>query len=317
LPRLTVAAGYARVWDREGRRRLLRIRFKEIARALLPPVLSSILRAFYQRSLRRDRRPRWEYVPEGWTRERVDSAVKGWNVQAVQDRHAAIWPKWTHALIGTGPLGIDFIRSTRGDLAGSSLPTDLPWAHNAVISYGYVLALAARFKRKLAILDWGGGIGQFLPLSRALLSDVEIEYHTKDVPLLCKLGRRLNPGVVFHEGGSWQSRSYDLVIASSALQLAEDWPDTLAALAAVAAGYLFVTRVPIVVQTESFVVLQRAYDYGFETEFLGWFLNRSEFLEQARVARLKLVREFVMMDQTPAQNAPEQATYRGFLFKRG
>jgi putative methyltransferase (TIGR04325 family) len=183
------------------------------------------------------------------------------------------------------------------------------------MSYGYVLSLAARFKRRLTILDWGGGIGQFFPLSRALLPGVEIEYHCKDVPLLCKLGQTLNPRVFFHEGESWRRKHYDLVIASSALQLAEDWPDVLTGLAAVAAAYVFVTRLPIVSRVPSFVVLQRAYDYGLETEFLGWFLNRNEFLDRARAADLELVREFVMMDETPVRNAPEQATYRGFLFR--
>jgi hypothetical protein len=65
----------------------------------------------------------------------------------------------------------------------------------------------------------------------------------------------------------------------------------------------------------SFVVLQRAESYGLGTEFLGWFVNRDELLECATQAGLSLDREFVMMDYTPAEGAPEQATYRGFLFR--
>jgi hypothetical protein len=63
-------------------------------------------------------------------------------------------------------------------------------------------------------------------------------------------------------------------------------------------------------------LLQRAEPYGLETQFLGWFLNRTEFLACAGGAGLELMPEFVMMDETPAHGAPEQATYQDFLFRR-
>jgi hypothetical protein len=62
-------------------------------------------------------------------------------------------------------------------------------------------------------------------------------------------------------------------------------------------------------------VVQRAQPYGFGTDVLEWFLNRDEILECTAGAGLRLVREFVMLDETPAAGVPEQARYRGFLFE--
>jgi putative methyltransferase (TIGR04325 family) len=287
---------------------------KSVMKGLLPPVLVSGLRTARNRASGRNRHPQWEYVPAGWTGQRDDPAVRGWDVETVRDRYRMVWQRWLDALQGTGTLGVDLIRSLRPDVGDLAIPTDLAWAHNAVMSYAYVLGLAAQGRRHLSILDWGGGIGQFLPVSRALLPAVEFDYHCKDLPFACALGRELNPHAVFHEGDSWREARYDLVWASSALQYVEDWAGTLADLTSVSTGHLFVTRLPVVMDNPSFVVLQRAYDYGFDTEFLGWFLNRTEFLDQARDTGLELVREFVMMDETPVRNAPEQAIYRGFLF---
>jgi putative methyltransferase (TIGR04325 family) len=241
--------------------------------------------------------------------------VSGWNLDAVLERYRLLWPDWIHALRGTGTLGVDYTWSLETyNPDARSVPTDLSWAHNAVMSYAYVLARLAHGKQRLTVLDWGGGAGQFLPLSKALLPDLEFEYHVKDIPALCSLGRELNPEAVFYEDDSWQGRKYDLAISSSAFQFSEDWRGTLEALSKVIVEQLFISRIPIVLHNPSFVVLQRAETY-LGTQFLGWFLNREEFFDCAHGAGLGLVREFVMLDQTPARGAPEQATYRGFLLR--
>jgi putative methyltransferase (TIGR04325 family) len=288
---------------------------RSAAQSLLPPVVWTGLRRLHS-ALPGTARPQWEYVPEGWARAQTDPDVKGWNVDAVSERHRLLWPAWTRALEGNGMLGVDFWRPLRTqDYDGRAVPTDLAWAHNAAMSFAYALTLTARHTDRLSILDLGGGVGQFSPLTRALLPDVEVDYHVVDTPVMCSLGRELNPELHFYDDASWQGRQYDLVLASGALQCTEQWQTTLAALAQATAGHLFVTRIPVVFHTPSFVVLQRAEAYGFETEFLGWFVNRDEFLACAAGAGHELLREFVMMDHTPAAGAPEQATYRGFLFR--
>ena len=61
---------------------------------------------------------------------------------------------------------------------------------------------------------------------------MEIEYHCKDVPLLCKVGRELQPTATFHEDEEdCFGRDYDLVMASGSLEYSEDWKGVLRRLA--------------------------------------------------------------------------------------
>jgi putative methyltransferase (TIGR04325 family) len=273
-----------------------------------------VLRGLRDRLVGRQRQ--YEHVPEGWVRSLRGEEIRGWDVAGVGERHRSAWRAWRDALAGTGPLGADFLRSMYRTRGGAPVvETGMGWAHNLVMSYGYCLARCASGRGHLSILDWGGGVGQFYPLSKALVPEVTLDYHCKDVPLLCRLGSELNPEVHFHDDESWRERRYDLVFASSSLQYSEDWADALAQLAAVTERHLFLARVPVVTRTPSFVVLERAAPYDIDTEFLGWFLNRDELLGAVDRSGLELVREFVMMDETPVPGAPEQATYHGFLLR--
>ena len=103
-------------------------------------------------------------------------------------------------------------------------------------------------------------------------------------------------------------------MSSSSLQYSEDWRQDLRKLAR-AAAYVYVTRIPVVFEAPSFVTLQRAYVYGYGTEFLGWFFNRQELLEAASQARLAFVREFLLGPHARVWRAPEQTEYRGYLFR--
>lgn len=249
--------------------------------------------------------PHWEYVPEGFARP-----AKGWNVQAISDAYREKWPSYLAAIEGTKPLGV-YHEMPRGTAIGWEDES----AHNTLVSYAYVLALAARGRDRISVLDWGGGIGHYLPLSRAILPGVEIDYHCKDVTVLAEHGRELFPEASFYDDDSCLEREYDLVFASGSLQYASDWQATLGALARASAGLLYVTRAPVALRAPSFVVLQRAYDYGYDTEYLGWVLNRDELLAVADAAGVTLVREFLVSAQISAQGAPEAPVgHRGFLF---
>jgi putative methyltransferase (TIGR04325 family) len=249
--------------------------------------------------------PHWEYVPEGFARP-----AKGWNVAAISDAYREKWPAYLAAIAGTAPLGVNH-EVPRGMAIGFE---DLA-AHNTLVSYAYVLALAARGRERISLLDWGGGIGHYLPLSRAILPGVEIDYHCKDVPLLAAHGRELFPEATFYDDDACLRRTYDLVLASSSVHYAADWQATLTGLAGATAGLLYVTRVPVARRAASFVVLQRAHDYGYDTEYLGWVLNRAELLSVADAAGVRLRREFLLADEIAADGAPETPVgHRGFLF---
>lgn len=251
--------------------------------------------------------PHWEHVPEGFAR-----AAKGWNVEAISAAYREKWPSYLAAIEGCRPLGVHH-EVPSGQAVGFE---DLG-AHNTLVSYAYVLALAARTRDRISLLDWGGGIGHYLPLSRALVPGVEIDYHCKDVPVLAEHGRELFPEASFYADDSCLKRRYDLVLASGSLQYAPDWKATLAGLAGATDGLLYVTRAPVALHSPSFVVLQRAYDYGYDTEYLGWVFNRDELLAVARASRGELVREFLIAAWLSAAGAPEAPVgHRGFLFAR-
>src|ERR1700716_4262172 len=100
----------------------------------------------------------FEYVPHGWY------AVSGWNDQSIADAQEKHWPTLVHNLEGPGPLGVSHLplHTTRENRAD----------HNTMMSYGYVLALAARSKDRIAILDWVGGVGHYYLYTKALLPEV-------------------------------------------------------------------------------------------------------------------------------------------------
>ena len=110
---------------------------------------------------------------------------------------------------------------------------------------GYALTLAARRSDVVSVLDWGGGVGLHALLGHALLpAGVELEYHCRDLPLVCELGRAQLPGVQFHDDDACLDRTYDLVFASSSLQYSEQWTGVVDGLAAATGRYLFLGGCP-------------------------------------------------------------------------
>jgi putative methyltransferase (TIGR04325 family) len=287
---------------------------KEEIKYITPPVLVELARRLrsivYEKATNDDRAPQiveWEYVPEGWSALESDSKIKGWNVDSVLGIYQAKWPGFIKQLEGTQPFGL----AHESDL---STQTD-PIFHNIIMSYGYVLGLAGRHRNSISMLDWGGGIGHYYLISRALIPDLEIDYHCKDVPVLSEYGRELFPHAHFYTDDSCLQRQYDFVLASTSLHYSQDWAASLRGLTRAARGYIFITQLPIVHQSSSFVMVQRPYNYGYDTEYLGWCINRQEFLERAEAEELELVREFIVGYQPQIRNAPEQCEYRGYLFR--
>ena len=251
----------------------------------------------------------WEYVPDGWDYARTHPEVRGWNVAGVLDAYTGKWPQFVQMAEGTEPLGVahESALATNEDIL----------SHNATMAFGYSLALAASGRARLSLLDWGGGIGHYLLLARALLPDVEIEYHCKDVPILSEYGARLFPDQQFSSDERCLEDVYDFVLASTSLHYTEDWQSLLERLAGATRDYLYIAQLPTVPEAPSFVFVQRPYQYGYNTEYLGWCLNRTEFLQAAGRSGLRLQREFVYGHQPLIHGAPEQNAYRGYLFRTG
>src|SRR5205085_2353754 len=194
--------------------------------------------------------PEWEYAPERWARP-----VRGWDSRSVAEAERRRTPAFRAALASPRPLAVTHEADDPGG--------DDPAAHNVLVSFGYVLALAAGGRERVSILDWGGGVGHYYALARELLPSVEIEYHCRDLPALVEVGRELQPEGRFWADDTPLRRRYALVVASASLQYSPDWRATLEALARSTGSYLFVARLPVAFRAASFVVLQRPHAYGY------------------------------------------------------
>jgi len=277
--------------------RPLRLGFHKLER-LLPPVITGFIRHSLSE---------WDYVSGEWPVKGLTE--EGWNAESVVAAQQSHWPVLVGNLAGTGPLGVSHLPS--------QLTRDHPGDHNVTMSFGYVLARAARNKDRLSVLDWGGGAGHYCLYSKALLPEIVVDYHCYDLPSLCRLGRKLVPEARFHDRADVLTGTrFDLVISSSSLHYFQDWRCVAHVLAERCGEFLYIARLQTVNRAPSFVVRQKPYGQGYDTEFLSWFINRTELTEYIQALGLELVREFVFSEKWTVKRAPEEGECRGLLFRR-
>ena len=269
---------------------------KRALSALLP---SALLRAI-------DRyRSEWSYVGPNWPADAVD----GWLDRGVAEAQRSRWPYLVDATSGTGPLGLSHLpwHETRDD------PAD----QNIMMSFGYVLALAARGKDRVSVLDWGGGVGHYHLYARALLPTVEVDYQCFDMPPMCAAGAELQPSVRFvSDESDLRGQRFDLVVSSSSLHYSREWPAVLKLLAGATGRYLYIARLLTIARSDSFVAEHMPRRSGYAGPYLSWFINRTELLRRARECGLRLERELVFDEKTFVPGAPEQGRSWGFLLTR-
>ena len=178
--------------------------------------------------------------------------------------------------------------------------------------FGYVLALAARHRPRISVLDYGGNLGDYYWLARALVPDVQLDYHCKELEKVAEVGRQISPGVTWHSTDACLDARYDLVMFSSSLQCLPDWQDILQRAGQSARSYLLLSDVATVRNVPAYVATHRTRGQTC----LQMQLNRADIIHAAERAGLRLVREFPMGAHPPIVNAPEQPTCQGWLFMR-
>jgi putative methyltransferase (TIGR04325 family) len=279
-------------------------RLKHILRQVLPPIIVDAAKRVRARAAPSP--PEWEAVPDS---DAIWNSHDGWSHRSIADVQREKWPFFLSSVAGVRPFGWPHE-------GAPGAPADLA-AHNTIITFGHVLGCVAAARHRIRILDWGGGVGHYYVYARRLRPDLEFDYVVKDLPSLCAVGRDVLPEVTFAaDDGAALAQPYDLVFASSSLQYTRDLYGLLARLCDVAAGWLMVTRSPFVDQHDDFVVVQRPHRYGYRTEYPAWFINRSRFLAFVEARGFRLEREFMVGERPYVPNAPEQCSYRGYLFKR-
>ncbi len=266
-------------------------RFKRSLKAILPPLLWNIGKDFKRRLLRSV--DHFAYAPQGWSTRLPAGATSEdyWNSIVARERSAC------EALIA------------RVEARDPMLITDEDVKD---VLFGYVLALAARHKPKITVLDYGANLGDHYWLGKALVPGVDLDYHCKELPRVAEAGRQLTPAVTWHSDDACLAQPHDLVMFSGSLQCLPEWQDILRRAAQSARGYLLLSEVPVVYGVPAYVVTQRS---GGITNLQSQ-LNRFEIVATVERAGLHLVREFNLGAHPPVANAPEQATRVGLLFQR-
>lgn len=284
-------------------------RIESILNLLIPPILIKGVRAVQHLLKKQDLNTlgfhHLEYAPLGWRTPLNNAQNKGWSVDSVVNTEKAKWDVFCRNLEGPGPLGFSHENPDQSVIRN-------PNFHNVHISYAYVLALAAHKKDRISVLDWGGALGHYYQVGKAVLPEVDIDFHVKEVPLMVKSGKQVNPEVHFYDDETCLERDYDLVMMTGAIPYMEDWAEVLHRVARSTGKYLFISRLPIVKKSPSFVSVQCLY----YSQMLHQLINQTELLETVKKTGLKFVREFVVGDRPYIKGAPEQCEVRGYLFKR-
>jgi putative methyltransferase (TIGR04325 family) len=293
---------------------------KRIAVLLLPPILTNLLRRLARspsmrpggslvaeiKGAMRPAPPEWEAVPEtDWI------ATDGWLHPSIVGTQVAKWSSFVEQIRRPNALGI-------AHEAKPGAPVNVS-SHNILMTFGYVLgrAIASRRGQPVRVLDWGGGIGHYAVLARQLYPEAKIEYTICELQPLAKAGRELVSDVVFTADGDEALKgSYDLFYASSSLQYVRDVYGLLQKITSSNSHWVMVCRMPFVDVADDFVVVQRPQRYGYDTEYTGWFLNRNKLVNFMQEHGYRLDREFLNDERPIVAAAPEQCSYRGFLFER-
>lgn len=251
--------------------------------------------------------PEWEKL-SAWL---PPQALRGWNCSAVAVTQKTRWEEFAKLVSSPGPLGIAF--ESDAPACRESL-----WAHNVIMTYGYVLGRVLRGKgNSLKMLDWGAGAGHYHEITRALYPQLEMSYTAFDVDELCRIGRQVLPQASFYsDSAAVLHARYDFVLAGSSLWYSEDWKTTLRQLAEVACPWIYVTRMIFLQCQATCIAIQRPQRWGYDTEYQCWILNRDEFLSVAADHGLRLEREFWIGPAPEISGVNEQGAFRGFLFCR-
>lgn len=277
------------------------VKVKNIISRCLPQIILDFHQ--YCKSIKKN--VEWEYVPDGW-----DYPARGWDQKSVAIINEKQWNQVKNRFETTRIFGYSH------ESPSASPQFDLAY-HNMIMIFGYVLARVSWKKDRISMLDWGGGLGQYYLIAKRLMPDIKIDYTCKETLEMCECAKKIHTTGVFTNSSNFVfNQKYDFILASSSLHYEKDWKKLINCLAQSTKGHLLVTYQPFVEKKPSFVFIQRPYQYGYQTEYLGWCLNKTEFLDEATKAGLGCIREFIIGYSPFIKGAPEQNQYKGFLFQK-
>jgi hypothetical protein len=148
-----------------------------LIKPLVPPLLWSIGRDVKRRLVRSV--DHYAYAPLGW-----NTPLPAGN------GNDAYWSTF----VGREQAGCqELIARVRG---GAPLLTTDDEMLNYVM-LGYVLALASRHRDALRVIDYGGNLGEYYWVGKALVPGIAFEFHCRELPPVAAAGRALSPEVIW------------------------------------------------------------------------------------------------------------------------
>jgi putative methyltransferase (TIGR04325 family) len=277
-------------------------KYKKLLKDWLP---SAILNYYVRTRQPVNKFVEWEYVPEGW-----DYPARGWEEESVATANEKKWNQVKNRFETTRIFGYSH------ESPNASPCFDLAY-HNMIMIFGYALARVSWKKDHISMLDWGGGLGQYYLIAKRLMPDIKIDYTCKETFEMCEIAKKIHTTGFFSDTSDFVlNQKYDFILASGSLHYEKDWKKLINGLARCTKGHLLVTYQPFIENKPSFVFIQRPYQYGYQTEYLGWCLNKTEFLDEASKAGLCCIQEFIIGYSPSIKGAPEQNQYMGFLFQK-
>lgn len=271
------------------------MQLRQILRMLVPPIIPAVMG--------RMRPVEREYAGAAWPSRPLPS----WDDSSSEKVMRRNWPLVEARIAGKKDLTVLPYRSDERDLT----------AHNMLMTFLYILARASRGKDQLSVLDWGGMLGHYALVARRMLPEVTFDYLVKEQPTNCRLGRELNPTVSFVDSDDeCFARRYDVVFASGAVHYVQDWQAMVARLAGAAEGWLVITALPVVYTVPGFVVVQRLWSAGYQSEFYSNVVNHDDLLAEVAKHGFELERELMSWGPVHYRGAPEHPVGAGYLFRR-
>jgi putative methyltransferase (TIGR04325 family) len=276
--------------------------FKNTLKLILPPVALRPLRFAKDRLLRPDNT--LTYAPEGWDTSLPAGMGQGYDCREAVENECRDWEPRME-ILRRRPLDLTRIFDDRNKT------TQRLEDYNNFATFGYVLSLASLERQTLRVLDYGGCLGHYYLIARALLPDVVFDYHCKELPAMANEGKRVNPQVKWHTDDSCLSRPFDLIMFSIVLTYIRDWKTLLRRASGSTTRYLYIQE-PAIERTPSYLSLQKFRGAAM----LYQSFNKAELCEAVQSTGLRLIREFWFGEHIAIREAPEQSSYCGWLFEK-
>jgi putative methyltransferase (TIGR04325 family) len=281
---------------------------KNIFKLLIPPIFWNFARVMFG--------PKPSYIMTFYDlTKNIDYATiekfsSSWNSKTIADEHETKWQSFND-ILNQDAISLGFIYEKKEFTNVYDIT-----CHNLNMTFIYCLFKAYRdnhLANEISLLDWGGGTGHHYQLAKTLIDDdLKISYSVVEVEHLSELGRRINPQICWYVDDSYMQKKFDIVFNDGALQCIYDWKALLTKLINCCSHYLFLQRVPVLKASEGYAAIQNVYN----TKLLHFQINEEELLSFIRMGGFKLLRVFPTFDTPYFANAPEQPSFRGYLFTK-